>query len=358
MQHLRKGLTTRQAHVGVPDGTFEEEHGREGFFGPVSHLYHQNSPTNWLKIKGDCRPYCIDTRKMPSAAMPVPFLYNEDVALYKHQQVTADLFWSRNADGDWVLFIHEGHGFLETDYGPLTFHRGDYLVIPRGTTYRLVPDEPCYLLMIESRSSIRQPDRGLLGQHALYDPAAIEIPEPIAYETTTDKYEVRIKRNGELTSVFYPYHPLDVVGWKGTLYPWKLNIKDFRPVMSHRGHLAPSVHTTMLGDHFVICSFVPRPLEEDYEAERVPFWHRNIDYDEVIFYHDGNFFSRDGIEAGMVTFHPFGIHHGPHPKAYANQRKKDRTDEYAVMIDTRHPLKLTPEARESLFEDYWKLWQM
>lgn len=358
MTHLKKGITSKQAHVAIPEGTFEEEHGRDGFYGAVSHLYHQNSPTNWLKIKGPCRPYAIDTRKFEFGEEPVKFLFNEDVALFMFHKIHPDLFYSRNADGDWVIFVHDGKGFVETDYGPLTYSDGDYIVIPRGTTYRIVPEKESRFLMIESKSDIRQPDRGLLGQHALYDPAVIEVPEPIAFETVEDKYQVRIKRLDEFTTVTYPFHPLDVVGWKGTLYPWKLNIRDFRPVMSHRGHLAPSVHSTFIGDNFVVCSFVPRPLEEDKDAQRVPFWHRNIDYDEVIFYHAGNFFSRDGIDAGMVTFHPLGIHHGPHPKAYQNQRTKDKTDEYAVMVDTRRPLKMTSSANSALFEDYWKLWQL
>lgn len=355
--HIRKGKTAKQAHVAVPEGTFEEEHGRDGFYGSVSHLYHKNPPTNWINIEGNCRPFAIDTRKLNDRTEPIKFLFNNDVAMYSHRFKTADEFFSRNGDGDLIYFIHNGHGEFESDYGPLKYSKGDYIVIPRGTTYRFVPEKPTKALVIESyQGEIKQPDKGLLGLHALYDPASIEIPDPKAYPDKRKTYKVRIKRNHEFTTVTYGFHPLDVVGWKGNLSVWKINIKDFRPVMSHRGHLAPSVHTTMVGNNFVICSFVPRPLEEDKDAQRVPFWHRNIDYDEVIFYHDGDFFSRDGIEAEMVTFHPLGIHHGPHPKAYANQRKKDRTDEYAVMLDARNPLNLTEEAKSVLFEDYWKTW--
>ncbi len=357
MPHLKKGITSKQAHVAIPEGTFEEEHGRDGFYGPVSHLYHKNSPTNWVSIEGPCKPVAFNTEKFTFQGEPVRFLYNRDVAMYMHHLAKPDLFYSRNADGDWAVFVHAGKGVLETDYGPLAFTCGDYLIIPRGTTYRLVPEGPCKFLMVESASELKQPDRGLLGQHALYDPASIEIPEPVVMPSEKSRYEVRIKRNGVFTQVIYPYHPLDVAGWKGTLFPWKLNIRDFRPVMSHRGHLAPSVHSTLIGNQFVICSFVPRPLEEEQGAQRVPFWHRNIDYDEVIFYHAGNFFSRDGISAGMVTFHPLGIHHGPHPKAYENQHQKDRTDEYAVMLDARNPLTLDPAISGSFYDEYWSLWK-
>jgi homogentisate 1,2-dioxygenase len=172
------------------------------------------------------------------------------------------------------------------------------------------------------------------------------------------EWEVRIKREGEYTSVFYPFNPLDVVGWKGDLCPIKLNIKDYRPVMSHRVHLPPSVHTTFLANNFVICSFVPRPFETDPEAMRVPFFHRNIDYDEVLFYHDGNFFSRHGIDAGMVTWHPQGIHHGPHPKAIGAVKNKVDTDEYAVMLDTRYPLKMTGEGQAAEWPEYHMSWSM
>jgi homogentisate 1,2-dioxygenase len=135
------------------------------------------------------------------------------------------------------------------------------------------------------------------------------------------------------------------------------NVKDIRPITSHRYHLPPSVHTTFLGTHFVVCTFLPRPFEEDEDAMRVPFFHRNIDYDEVIFYSDGEFFSRDGIGAGMVTWHPTGIHHGPHPKAIPLSRKKDRTNEVAVMVDALHYLHPTPAATAVETLNYWASWK-
>ncbi|MEB3287607.1 MAG: homogentisate 1,2-dioxygenase [Vampirovibrionales bacterium] len=369
---LKKGLITKQAHVGLPENTFEDEHGRDGFFGPVSHLYRSHAPILWNRIEGPLKPRAYDLNKTPKSLNKSKsedgyhrskLLYNEAVAIFTLKPNGAMPYYYRNADGDEVYFIHQGSGTIETDYGPLTFEPGDYLVIPKGTTYRWCPATPeNFFLLIESRDRIRQPDRGILGQHALYDPAVIQTPEPspILEESSQEnpkEWEVRIQRLNEITKVFYPFNPMDVVGWKGDLTVWKLNVRDIRPVMSHRYHLAPSVHSTFIGgDAFIICTFLPRPLEEDENAVRVPFYHRNIDYDEVIFYHDGDFFSRHGIAPGMLTLHPQGIHHGPHPKAVAASLKKTKTDEIAVMIDSRQALLASPEATACEWADYHISW--
>ncbi|MDB5081511.1 MAG: Homogentisate 1,2-dioxygenase [Chloroflexi bacterium] len=379
---LGKGEYSKQAHVALPEGTFEDEHGREGFYGRVSHLYHRHPPTGWTRIEGPLKPRAVNCLKLaaPEAIRPddpfgepVTFLYNADLALKIVRPTGPMPYYMRNADGDDVYFIHQGAGRLESDYGPLLYERGDYLVIPRGTTYRFTPADSAnqFYLLIESFSEIKVPvkDRGMLGVGAQYDMGVVETPSPEpapAGDLTGSQpgpqgepeWEVRIKREGEYTSVFYPFNPLDVVGWKGDLCPIKLNIKDYRPVMSHRVHLPPSVHTTFLANNFVICSFVPRPFETDPEAMRVPFFHRNIDYDEVLFYHDGNFFSRHGIDAGMVTWHPQGIHHGPHPKAIGAVKNKVDTDEYAVMLDTRYPLKMTGEGQAAEWPEYHMSWSM
>ena len=157
----------------------------------------------------------------------------------------------------------------------------------------------------------------------------------------------------EISKVFYP---MDVVGWKGDLTVWKINMRDIRPIMSHRAHLPPSAHTTFVTEGAVICSFLPRPLEQDADALKVPFFHRNTDYDEFIFYHDGDFFSRDNIKAGMATLHPRGINHGPHPKALANQGKKAFTDESAVMLDGLNPIDVLPAGESVEWKEYWMSW--
>ncbi|MGQ9897518.1 MAG: homogentisate 1,2-dioxygenase [Acidobacteriota bacterium] len=354
-----KGRVTKQAHVEIPAGTYEEQHGREGFFGPVSHLYHRHPPTGWTRIEGECRPQAFYTSRIEApTGLPTVLLENADVKLGVARRCGATPYFERNADGDELWFTHVGSGVLETDYGQLSFGVGDYLVIPRGTTYRFVGTDECFFLVVQSLGTpLRQPDRGLLGQYSLYDATAIRTPDLVPITAQAEEYEVRVRRGGELTRIFYPFHPLDVAGWKGDLYPWALNIADFCPVMSHRAHLPPSVHVTLVGEGFVVCSFVPRPLEEAPGAQRVPFYHRNIDYDEVLFYHAGDFFSRDNITAGMLTLHPHGVHHGPHPKASEKSWSKTHTDEYAVMVDTRRPLRVTEAARAVEWPEYHLSWR-
>ncbi|HMD48206.1 MAG TPA: homogentisate 1,2-dioxygenase, partial [Bryobacteraceae bacterium] len=261
------------------------------------------------------------------------------------------------ADGDELYFIHRGSGVIETDFGPVPFEPGDYINIPRAVTYRVVPQSrDNFFLIVQSKHEFEQPEKGLLGQHALYDPAAVFTPEPAPQLDDRNEWEIRIQVEDEISKVVYPFNPMDVVGWKGDLTVWKINMRDIRPVMSHRAHLPPSAHTTFVTEGAVVCSFLPRPLEQDEDALRVPFFHRNTDYDEFIFYHDGDFFSRDGIKAGMATLHPRGIHHGPHPKALANQKKKTHTDEYAVMLDGLNPIHVLPAGEDVEWKDYWATW--
>jgi homogentisate 1,2-dioxygenase len=359
-----KGQYSKQAHVAIPVGLYEEEFGRSGFYGPVTHLYHQHAPTGWSRIEGPLKPRAFDCQKLPLSQLlhtvpdRVTLLYNEDVSVQIARPRQTHDWYFRNADGDELFFIHEGKGSLETDFGPLSFEEGDYIIIPRGTTYRFKPEtSQNFLLVFQSSGQVQEPERGLLGQHALYDPTVIQTPSPEPVAEEKPEWEIKIKRQNQLSSVFYPFNPLDVMGWKGDLTVWKINVRDIRPVMSHRVHLPPSVHSTFVASGFVICTFLPRPLESEPDAVRVPFYHRNIDYDEVIFYHSGNFFSRDGIRPAMVTFHPQGIHHGPHPKAVEASWQKSETAEVAVMIDTVKPLQVSTEALESEWQDYWKSWQ-
>ncbi len=360
---LQKGKTAKQAHVGLPQGTFEEEHGRKGFYGKSAHLYHANPPTGWIRFEGKLRPHCIDCNKLlPSdlhdpKGSPVAFLGNEDVRLYVSRRSSPMPFYFRNADGDELYFVHRGDGIIETDFGPLEYEKGDYIVIPRAVTYRVIPkSEDNFFLIIQSKTEFEQPEKGLIGQHALYDPSVIVTPDPHPHIGDRNEWEIRIKVDDEFSSVFYPFNPIDVVGWKGELTVWKLNMRDIRPIMSPRVHLPPSAHTTFVTQGAVVCSFLPRPLEEDPAAVRVPFFHRNTDYDEFIFYHDGSFFSRDNIKPGMVTLHPRGIHHGPHPKALKSQATKTHTDESAVMLDGLNPIQVLPAGEEAEWKEYWKSW--
>ncbi len=363
MYPLKKGTVTTQAHVDLPEGTYEEEHGRKGFYGKSAHLYHKHPPTGWIRFEGKLRPHCFDLNQLAPTDLtdpcgaPVAFLGNQDVELYVSRRSKPMPFYYRNADGDELMFVHRGEGLIETDFGALRFEKGDYFNLPRAVTYRVVPDTTDnFFLIVQSKTEFNQPEKGLVGQHALYDPAVIEVPEPSPNLNDGREWEVRIKVDDEISKVVYPFNPIDVVGWKGDLTVWKLNVRDIRPLMSPRVHLPPSAHTTFHTQGAVVCTFVPRPLESDERAVRVPFFHRNTDYDEFIFYHDGSFFSKDNIKPGMATLHPRGIHHGPHPKALANQAKKTNTDEYAVMLDGLNPIRVLPAGETVEWKEYWQSW--
>ncbi len=218
------------------------------------------------------------------------------------------------------------------------------------------------MLEIEATNgSFKLPERGILGPHAQFDPAALDTPKlDDAFRAQADEtpWKVIVKRRDAISTIAYPFNPLDAVGWKGNLCVVKLNWRDIRPVMSHRYHIPPSVHSTFVADRFVVCTFVPRPIESDPGALKVPFYHSNDDYDEVIFYHQGEFFSRDNIHPGMVTWHPNGFTHGPHPKAFAAGARaaKTMTDEVAVMIDARDPLDICRAAESTEVKTYAESW--
>lgn len=366
-----EGTTSRQAHANLPDGTYEREMGKEGFFGPASHLYHKNPPTGWIDWEGPLRPRAFDLNKM-DAIQGSPWdapriLYNNSVKMRMWRAPAKMDHLARNGDGDELLFIHQGAGHLYCDFGHLEFETGDYIMLPRGTMWRIETVKPVMALLIEAtNSSYLLPEKGLVGPHAIFDPAILDHPHlDEAFDAQKQEmgpgktWKVAIKRRDQISTVTYPFNPLDVVGWKGDLCPVRVNVRDIRPLMSHRYHLPPSAHTTFVADRFVICTFCPRPFESSEDALKVPFYHNNDDYDEVLFYHAGDFFSRDNIDAGMVTFHPCGFTHGPHPKAMKNAftPAKTATDEYAVMIDTRDALEVgeLPEGVENL--NYVKSWQ-
>jgi homogentisate 1,2-dioxygenase len=344
-----EGNSSRQAHAKLPEGTYERELGKEGFFGPASHMHHTHPPTSWSEVEGPVRPRAFDTAAL-EGAQPCPW----DAPILMRNAHTRIAFWrlneampalARDADGDLLLFIHAGDGSVYCDYGHLRYRAGDYIVMPRGTMWRLAPSQgECAILLIEATNDgFSLPDRGMLGRHALFDPAMLDAPaldEEFRAQQGETPWDVRVKRREEISRVAYAFNPLDAVGWHGDLMPLRINWRDIRPVMSARYHLPPSAHTTFLAKRFVVCTFAPRPLESDPDALKLPFFHNNDDFDEVIFYHHGNFLSRDNIGAGWFTLHPSGITHGPHPKALKASQAGTRqaTDEVAVMIDTRDPL--------------------
>ena len=362
-----KGRVTHQAHVNIPENTYEEEYARDGFFGRYAHLYRSHAPVSWTEIEGPLKPQAFDLSAERNVEIGGDFLRQRHVYLANAEVEIAYVrlsqempYFYRNADADELFFIHKGAGELETDFGPLYFEEGDYIVIPRGTVFKWNPKNYSEFLNVTSFSEYRFPEKGMIGQHALFDPAMIRVPTPRATATEVDEsknYELRIRRCHQITKVTYPHNPIDVVGWKGTLCVWQLNVRDIRPILSDSYHLPPSAHTTFVANGFVICTFLPRPLENgDPAAMKVPFYHSNIDYDEVLFYHSGQFFSRNGIQPGLLTFHPQGIHHGPHSEAVERTKNVQKTNETAVMIDTRHPLYVQKAAEDIEVKEYWKSW--
>jgi homogentisate 1,2-dioxygenase len=363
-----QGAHSRQAHADLPPGTFEREMSKEGFFGPAAFFYHQNPPTGWVDFEGPLRPRAFDLAKLePSSSSPwdAPVVLRNVATELRYWRLAgsmADL--ARNGDGDTLLFVHAGDGALFCDWGHLAIEAGDYVYLPRGAMWRIETGAAMDVLTIEATNThFTLPDRGLLGPHAFFDPALLRTPLVDdafkAHQSVAGAQRVRIKKRGAVSTVTYPTTPLDAVGWHGDLAPVKINVRDLRPVASHRYHLPPSAHTTFLSDRFVVCTFCPRPFETDPGALKVPFFHNNDDYDEVLFYHAGDFFSRDNIHPGMMTFHPSGFTHGPHPKALKKMFVQDKpaTDEYAVMIDTRDPLDVGPGAEAVEWAGYVDSWR-
>ncbi|HEY2010002.1 MAG TPA: homogentisate 1,2-dioxygenase [Rhizomicrobium sp.] len=362
-----EGITSRQAHADLPEGSFEREIGRDGFFGPAVHIYHRHPPTGWTSFEGPLKPRAFDAVGAPAGPTAEPYkgallLSNASCRIGLWKVEAAMPMLQRDADGDVLLFIHQGEGDMFCDFGHMNYREGDYILIPRGTMWRFEPKAPTAALLIEATNShFKLPERGLLGPHAIFDTGALETPcLDDAFKAQRDgEWQVQVKRRAQITTITYPFNPLDAIGWKGNLAPVRLNWRDIRPVASHRYHLPPSVHSTFVADRFVVCTFVPRPIETDPGALKVPFFHSNDDFDEVIFYHAGNFFSRDNIRPGMMTFHPAGFTHGPHPKAFAAGTKAARsmTDEVAVMIDSRDALDISEAATAQEDKNYVDSWK-
>lgn len=367
MHQYSQGRFTTQGHKGIPEGCFEEEQGRSGFFGPVSHLIKEKPSTRWTAIEGPLRPHLFDAVKMPQLfGSWQRMLYNTEVVLYNYwdrRSTTSIHRGFRNADGETLYFAHKGSGSVITEYGLLKFKPGSYVVIPKCVTHSFVFEEDTQFLVIEARTGlVREPDRGMVGRNAFYDLAALGKPELGAQNelmrgTGAKVTEILVKRQDAITKFTYTDCYYDTLGWKGDFFPFTLHISDMMPMLSARVHLPPSAHATFVARGFVICTFLPRPLESDADALKVPFYHQNIDYDEVLFYHDGNFFSRDNLHAGMLTLHPAGFPHGPHPKAVRGIQNKSHTDEVAVMVDTWMPLEVDAEFAKVTVADYWKSWQ-
>ncbi|MBL4772963.1 MAG: homogentisate 1,2-dioxygenase [Alcanivoracaceae bacterium] len=368
IQTLRKeGKVARQAHYDLPENTYEREVGKEGFFGPVTHFYHKNPPTNWSEFEGDLQPRAFDTNdftEIHNCPLKAPVLLHNASIKVRMFKANANMdHLVSNADGDDLLFFHKGSADLYCDYGHISLREGDYFTLPRCTRWRIDTSEHCEILMIESTNGHYQfPDKGLLGSNAIVDAAVLGVPAINdafkAQQNDDEEWTVLIKHKNRISKQVFPFNPLDAIGWRGDLMPVQLNWRDISPIMSHRYHVPPSAHTTFMGNRFLICTFVPRLFETAEKALKIPFFHNNDDYDEVLFYHMGNFFSRDNIHPGMITHHPQGFTHGPHPGALKKAFKQDNamTEEVAVMIDTRDPLQVSTEFEQVEWTDYVHSW--
>ena len=361
------------------DGSLYREQvmGTKGFSGIQSILYHNYSPTEIVRSsllndyqldyerQGALRPRHLETNKVNRGKDAVTgreyILGNDDLVIgIVYPRETMD-FYYRNSDGDEVLFIHYGSGKIESMFGTLKYSEGDYVVIPVGTIYRVVPDEgESKFLVIETTSWVSTPRRyrnefGQLLEHSPFCERDIHGPEELVSHSERGEFEVRTKARGAMHSHIYNHHPLDVVGWDGFLYPYVFNISDFEPITG-RIHQPPPVHQNFEGHNFVICSFVPRLFDYHPDSIPAPYFHSNVDSDEVLYYVKGNFMSRRGIEEGSVTLHPLGIPHGPHPGTIEASIGKKETMELAVMIDTFHPLKVLKSAHRLEDVNYENTW--
>ena len=342
-----EGVASRQAHVRLPADTYEREISKEGFFGPSAQFHHPHKPTDWIDFEGPIRPRAFDLNKLanaqgsPWAAQDVLKNGAVHMRIWRLDAAQPDL--ARNSDGDDLLFIHEGAGHLFCDYGHMEYRDGDYIVIPRGTMWRLEPTASTMVLMIEATNDhYTLPDKGIAGRHAIFDPAILDTPaldDAFRAQQGEKRWRVIVKRRDQLSIITYPFNPLDTTGWHGDLSVVRVNWRDIRPIMSHRAHLPPSVHTTFLSGRFVVCTFVPRPLESDPEALRLPLFHNNDDFEEVLFYHK---------TASSARQHPprhddrasQRLHARPASQGVPrrDQGGRTETDEVAVMLDTRDAL--------------------
>ncbi|MEH7075319.1 homogentisate 1,2-dioxygenase [Neobacillus drentensis] len=356
----------------------EQVMGTRGFSGTQSILYHHYMPTEVVRAEliGEYLPVYEDQQplkhrhflsskveKKGDALKAREYILGNQDLLIGTAHVTAPMpSFYRNGDGDEMLYVHFGSGKLETMFGTLTYRPGDYLIIPIGTIYRVIPDEneETKFLFVESFSQITTPRRyrneyGQLLEHSPFCERDLRGPEELKTFDEKGEYEVLTKSRGKITSHILGHHPLDVIGWDGYLYPWAFNIEDFEPITG-RVHQPPPVHQTFEGNNFVVCSFVPRLYDYHPESIPAPYYHSNVNSDELLYYVEGNFMSRKGVQEGSITLHPGGIPHGPHPgKTEASIGKKE-TLELAVMIDTFHPLKIVKTAQEIEDAAYMYSW--
>lgn len=356
----------------------EELFGTEGFSGVSSLLYHCAPPTRVseagepysispkIAISNNLRAlsfqgFSIDAHDDYIQSRKVLFA-NPDlhIGLARPKQSMKEYFF-KNADADEMLFIHSGKGVLKAPHGCIEFQYGDYLVIPRGTTYQLhFETQDNHLLFIESFTPIRLPKRyrneyGQLLEHSPFCERDFKLPTHLETHEEKGSFSLKIKKNGHIFPYTYETHPFDLVGWDGYCYPYGFSIFDYEPITG-RVHMPPPIHQQFESSAFVVCSFVPRLYDYHPQAIPAPYHHSNIDSDEILYYVDGDFMSRNNIHKGQLTLHPAGIPHGPHPGAMERSIGKKETQELAVMIDPFKPVSITEEALKIEVKDYYRSW--
>ena len=355
----------------------EELVGTEGFAGVSSLVYHLHPPT-MVKEMGEA--YSVKPKIPVSESLKClsfagfqlkpeadyiksrkTLFVNNDMHIGLAAPKNSTPYFFKNADADEMIFIHVGSGTLKTMYGKIEFEYGDYLIIPRGTVYQLdFATEENKLLIVESFSPITTPKRyrnqyGQLLEHSPFCERDIKTPQALDTFDVKGDFLVNIKKQGNIYPYTYATHPFDVAGWDGYHYPYAFSIFNFEPITG-RIHMPPPIHQTFEGNNFVICSFVPRMYDYHPDAIPAPYHHSNIDSDELLYYVDGDFMSRNGIEKGQITLHPGGLPHGPHPGAIERSIGKKETNELAVMIDPFKPVMITEEALGLEINDYYKSW--
>jgi homogentisate 1,2-dioxygenase len=370
----------RHTQFRKPDGKLYSEQlfSTEGFSNDYSLLYHVHPPTQIIKTEKpvDVSPKIAEEKMLKHRSFEgfnvkpqkdyldsrIPVLVNNDlhIVLASPQESVREYFY-KNTDADEMIFVHEGTGVLKTLYGELTFGYGDYLVIPRGTICQIhFNDANNRLFIVESFSPIRFPKRyqskyGQLMEHAPFCERDLRTPQNLQTHDEKGDFIIRAKKKGILYNLHYGTHPFDVIGWDGCCYPYAFSIHDFEPITG-RVHQPPPVHQTFEAHNFVVCSFVPRLFDYHPLAIPAPYNHSNIDSDEVLYYVDGDFMSRKNVTRGMITLHPAGIPHGPHPGTVEKSIGAKETKELAVMVDTFHPLMITKQGLEIENENYTMTW--
>ncbi len=376
------GTFPHKRHTQFPKASggihYEQLFGTEGFHGFSSLLYHIHRPTmvQGFGATTDLSPKAAVDKNIASRMLKgfelqpkddfldsrTIILFNSDlnIALAAPKKSLTSYFY-KNADADEVLFVHKGTGTLRTLLGNIPFSYGDYLVIPRGIIYQIeFETEENRLFIVESFSPIVTPKRyrngfGQLLEHAPFCERDFRAPSELKTHDELGSFLIKIKKENVLHEVNYASHPFDVVGWDGYNFPYAFSIHDFEPITG-RVHQPPPVHQTFEAHNFVICSFCPRLYDYHPLSIPAPYNHSNIDSDELLYYVDGDFMSRNHVEKGYLSLHPGGIPHGPHPGAYERSIGQKETGELAVMVDTFRPLKLTQAAIDMQDESYATSW--